>query len=165
VGFALAILVSALAWTFTLRPEALGGPASYVMVRGVSMVPTYHTGDLVVVHRRAAYGPGDLVAYRIPGGDVGAGTVVIHRIVGGSGRSGFVVKGDNNLAPDDWRPRNADVVGKAWFVLPRAGTLLAFLHAPLPLASLAAGVTVALIAVPRGPGRKTRAGRRRRPRP
>ena len=162
VAFALAILVSAVAWTFTLRPQALGGPSSYVMVRGESMVPTYHTGDLVILHRQAAYEPGDIVAYRVPSGDVGAGTVVIHRIVGGSGGSGFVVKGDNNPVPDDWRPRDADVVGKAWFVLPRMGTLLAFLHAPLPLASLAAGAAVALIAFPAGTDRKAPRGRHRR---
>jgi len=119
------------------------------------MVPTYHTGDLVVVRRRSAYEKGDVVAYRIPSGDVGAGTVVFHRIVGGSSRKGFLMQGDNNPVPDDWHPRDADIVGRSWLVFPRAGTLLAFLHDPLPLASLAAGVAVALIVVP---GKKRREG-------
>lgn len=145
--FALAILAAALAWMFTLRPESLGGPAGYVMVRGVSMLPTYHSGDLVIVQKEASYTRGEIIAYRIPEGDVGGGIVVIHRIVGGAPEEGFVLQGDNNPAPDDWRPKVADIIGSAWLVIPRGGAFLGLLRAPLLLASLAAGVAVAFLLV------------------
>jgi signal peptidase len=157
VALAVVGLSLALAWTFTLRPESLGGPADYVMVQGISMEPTFHTGDLIVVWQEDSYRIGDVVAYRVPEGDVGAGSIVIHRIVGGSARSGFVVRGDNNAGPDDWRPLPSDILGKARFRIPALGKVLAFLHAPLPLASLAAGIAVALMVVP-GNKRQRRAG-------
>ena len=137
------------AWTVTLRPQSLGGPASYVMVRGMSMLPTYHHGDLVILRRANSYSKGDVVGYRIPRGQIGQGLVVIHRIVGGSAPRGFVMRGDNNAAPDDWHPTPRDIVGKPWVRVPRVGVALAFLHAPLPLAGLGSGMVAALLLVPR----------------
>jgi signal peptidase I len=160
-----AAVVAALAWALVLRPQALGGPAGYVMVRGISMNPTYRTGDLVVTRPEPSYRRGDVVAYRVPKGEVGEGIVVIHRIVGGSARDGYVLQGDNNDSPDDWRPKRADVLGRAWLLLPRAGLVLGWLHAPLPLASLAAGVAIAMVLVPAGGEeavRPSRGPRRRR---
>ena len=49
------------------------------------------------------------------------------------------------------------VLGRDWLLIPRAGALLAFLHAPLPMASLAAGITVALLALPPAKARRKRA--------
>jgi signal peptidase len=144
----LAVLIVGTAWAFTLRPQSLGGPAGYVMVRGVSMLPTYHTNDLVITRPRSSYAKGDIVAYRVPKGQVGAGIVVIHRIIGGSGRTGYLLQGDNNPAPDDWRPKSADIVGKAWILGPQAGKLLLLLHAPIALASVAAGIAIAIVVVP-----------------
>jgi signal peptidase len=144
----LAVAALCATWAVILRPDSLGGPAGYVMVRGVSMRPTYHTGDLVITRQERTYRKGDVVAYRVPEGQVGEGIIVIHRIVGGSARNGYVVKGDNNPAPDDWHPHPQDVKGKAWLVVPRAGDALAWLHAPVPLASIAAGIAVAVVLVP-----------------
>jgi signal peptidase len=138
---------AALAWALTLRPQSLGGPVDYVMVQGVSMEPTFHTGDLVLTWREDSYRKGEVVAYRVPQGEVGAGSIVIHRIVGGSAQRGFVMQGDNNAVPDDWHPRPGDILGKARLRIPRFGTIFTFLHAPLPLASLGAGIAVALLLV------------------
>jgi hypothetical protein len=64
------------------------------------------------------------------------------------------MQGDNNPAPDDWHPKAGDILGTAWMSVPRLGAVLAFLHSPLPLASLAAGIAVALVLVPAQQGRK-----------
>jgi signal peptidase len=147
--FASAIALAALAgWFFLLRPVALGGPTGYVMVRGVSMNPTYHSYDLVLTQRRSSYKKGDVVAYHVPKGEIGAGMIVIHRITGGSAEAGYIIKGDNNPDVDPWHPKPKDIVGKAWALAPQAAKVLVFLHAPVPLASLAAGIAVAVVLVP-----------------
>src|SRR5205823_1771413 len=141
-------LVLASAWAFALRPTSLGGPAGYVMVRGVSMLPTYVGGDLIITHKATSYSKGEIVAYKVPKGDFGAGIVVIHRIIGGNAKDGFFIQGDNNGWRDDWRPKPKDIVGKAWVRLPRMGLILAFLHSPLPMASLAAAFVIVFVLFP-----------------
>ena len=110
------VVAAGILWAAELRPERLGGTTDYVMVQGVSMLPTYRSGDLVLVRPAAGYGVGDIVAYRVPAGEVGAGLTVIHRIVGGSAARGFITKGDNNADVDDWHPKGSDVEGAPWFV-------------------------------------------------
>ena len=106
-------------WAVTLRPQVLGGGAMYIVVRGNSMEPTYQTGDLVIVESAATFAVGDVVAYRVPSGEIGEGHVIVHRIVSGDATTGFGVRGDNNNAPDPWTPRIDDIAGKAWY--PGAG--------------------------------------------
>jgi signal peptidase len=129
-------LVAALLW-FCL-PQSLGGRASWVMVSGTSMLPRFHTGDLVLVEHQSGYHVGEVVAYRVPKGQVGAGHVVIHRIIGGNGTTGWRVQGDNRTAPDLWNPTNHDVIGAKQLRIPNAWLVLRFLHAPLFLGLLAA---------------------------
>jgi len=140
-------------WTVVLRPQALGGPTLYIVVRGSSMLPTYQTGDLVVVESAAAYTVGDIVAYRVPGGEIGEGHVVVHRIAGGDPTEGFIVEGDNNNSPDPWTPRLADIAGKAWLMVPGLGRLIAYVHQPIIAAGLAAAVMVSLMLARPSPAR------------
>jgi len=128
------LVAMCLTWVLLLRPGFLGGPASYIMVSGVSMEPTLRSGDLVVVRKQESYTTGDLVAFDVKGG------VVIHRIVGGSAEEGFVVQGDNKRRPDSWRPRAEQVRGSMWFRAPGGGRAIAFLRQPLVLAALLAGL-------------------------
>jgi signal peptidase len=139
---ALAVLVTG--WALVLRPAALGGPVSYIVVRGTSMLPAYATGDLVIVRSSPAYQVGEVVAYRIPDGQLGHGQIVIHRIVGG-GPNGFRMRGDNNDAVDPWTPRQSDMVGAAWVSFPGLGRALVLLHQPALLAALAAAIAVLLV--------------------
>src|SRR6266849_6951728 len=125
-GIALAVLVC-LFWAQYLRPQSLGGRAAYVLVSGKSMLPRYHTGDLVLVEQQPDYHVGQLVAYRVPKGDPMAGAQVIHRIVGGDAQRGFVVQGDNRTAPDVWRPKAGDIVGAKALRVPNAILTLQFL--------------------------------------
>ena len=119
-------------------PQALGGRADWVMVTGTSMLPRFHTGDLVLVERRSSYHVGQVVAYRIRKGEIGAGHVVIHRIVGGNGRTGWTLQGDNRTAPDLWHPTNADVLGAKTLRIPDAWFVLRIFHMPVLLALFAA---------------------------
>ena len=149
-------------WAFTLRPQVLGGPAVFVAVRGSSMLPTYEHGDLVVVQSAAAYKVGEVVAYRVPAGEIGAGKIVIHRIVAGDATHGFTLQGDHNTAPDPWHPRRTDMVGIATFRLSSAGRLISLVQQPVILAGLAGAIVVTVfLARPAGPTTRTRRVRRR----
>lgn len=131
-----AAAVASLLW-FAL-PQGLGGRAGWVLVSGTSMLPRLHTGDLVLVEHQSSYRVGEVVAYRVPKGQVGAGHVVIHRIVGGNGRTGWRMQGDNRTAPDLWHPTNHDVIGARQLRIPNAWFVLRIFHMPVLLALLAA---------------------------
>jgi len=128
-------LVAALLW-FCL-PQTLGGRAGWVLVSGTSMLPHLDTGDLVLVEHQSSYHVGEVVAYRVPKGQVGAGFVVIHRIVGGNGTTGWAMKGDNRTAPDLWNPTNHDVIGSKLLRIPDAWFVLRVFHMPILLALFA----------------------------
>jgi len=132
-------------WMVVLRPQALGGPAAYLVVRGDSMLPTYESGDLIILHSSSAYAIGDAVAYRVPRGEFGEGHLVLHRIVGGDENAGFVLEGDNNPAPDPWQPKQVDVVGRTWIAVPKVGAVIAWARQPLILGALAASMAVAFV--------------------
>ncbi|HET7572482.1 MAG TPA: signal peptidase I [Gaiellaceae bacterium] len=134
------------AWLWWGLPQTIGGRADWVMVSGWSMEPRYHTGDLVLVDRQSSYHAGQVIAYRVPKGDVGAGSVVIHRIVGGDGETGFTVQGDNRTAPDLWHPKTSDVIGAKTLRVPHAFAVVKWLHSPLLLGLLASFVVFAKVA-------------------
>jgi signal peptidase I len=139
-------LVGACLW-FAL-PQGLGGRSAWVLVSGTSMLPRLHTGDLVLVEHQSSYHVGEVVAYRVPKGDVGAGHVVIHRIIGGNGKTGWRLEGDNRTAPDLWYPTNHDVVGAKQLRIPHAWLLLRIFHMPVLLALFAAFAVFLWIALP-----------------
>jgi signal peptidase len=145
----LLLVAAAGTWVLVLRPTSLGGPATYIVIRGDSMDPTYATGDLVILEQAASYGPGDIVAYRVPAGELGAGLAVVHRIVSGTAESGFTLRGDNNPAPDPWSPRGGDVVGRSVVWLPGVGRVVAALRQPAVLAALCAALIVTLFMMPK----------------
>jgi len=136
-------------WFTSLRPQKLGGPTTYVTIKGTSMLPTYDPGDLVVTRKASSYAKGDTVAFKVRKGDFGAGAVVIHRIIGGSAKEGFVLQGDNNPASDPWRPQPSDIAGRPMFRVPKLGLVLGFLHAPVPLAALATAIAVVFVLFPK----------------
>jgi signal peptidase I len=145
-GARLAVSVTVVAlWMVLLRPQALGGPAAYLVVRGDSMLPTYESGDLLILHATSDYVFGDVIAYKVPKGEFGEGHLVLHRIVGGDQSSGFVLEGDNNPAPDPWQPKPVDVVGRPWVALPRVGAVIAWARQPIILGALAASMMVAFV--------------------
>jgi signal peptidase I len=139
-----AFLALAALWLVTLRPQWLGGPALYLVVRGDSMLPAFHDGDLVVVMAGTSYNVGEAVAYRVPAGEIGSGLIVVHRIVE-VGDDSFVIRGDNNPAPDPTRPAQGDFVGRVTLSIPGLGALIALLLDPVVSAGLAAALVVMVL--------------------
>ena len=58
----LAIIGLFAAWFVAFGPANLGGPATYVVVDGTSMEPTFVDGDLAVVHKSDRYRTGDVLS-------------------------------------------------------------------------------------------------------
>jgi signal peptidase I len=137
-GFVAVLLI----WGVALRPQAFGGSALYIVVRGDSMLPTYATGDLLILGPKDAYQVGDVVGYRVPDGELGEGLVVVHRIIGGDASDGFILKGDNNPAPDPWSPRAGDISGAPSVSVPAVGRLIAWIQQPVIAGALAASLMV-----------------------
>jgi signal peptidase I len=147
-------LVLCLAFAAVAWPTSLGGATSYVKVSGGSMLPKLHTGDLVVTRSVGRYQIGDVIAYRVPEGDIASGLLVLHRIVGGSASKGYITRGDNRDSSDTWRPRAGDVIGEKWIVLPGGGDAMGSVRSPFALAAfaalLAAGAATLLLRRPVG---------------
>ena len=143
----LVILLIAVA-AFAIWPVRLGGATSYIIIKGTSMEPKFHTGDLAVLRAQDSYRTGDIVAYRIPHGNAGGGHLVIHRIIGRS-HGGFLMQGDNRNTPDSWYPKPSDVLGKFRILVPIPGMQF---WAFLPWVCCAAiGLAVMWILWPRRP--------------
>lgn len=124
-------LVGVVALAVLVWPSSLGGCTTLTIVSGLSMEPTYSTGDLVVA-RCGEPAVGDVVVYAPPGID---GTRVIHRVVGGDA-DGWVAQGDNNDFLDPWTPSSERVLGIARWHVPGIGTIGGMLLNPLTWASL-----------------------------
>ena len=135
-------LVLVVTWMAFLRPTWLGGPATFVLVRGDSMLPTYQNGDLLLALAQPGYSVGDAVAYRVPASEVGAGHLVIHRIVEIQADGSFVFQGDNNPAVDPWRISSTDLAGHVAVRLPGVGKAMTLLLSPTILGGLAAAAVV-----------------------
>lgn len=136
-------------WWFTFGPAALGGPATFAVVDGRSMEPTYHFGDLVVARTQDSYGIGDVVVFPSTNGKV-----IIHRIVSGNADDGWTTRGDNNDRDDAWVLPNEGILGAEWFVVPEVGhSLLWTQRHPWLFAGGVGTVVLALAAItgrPRG---------------
>ncbi|MGD0167488.1 MAG: S24 family peptidase [Gaiellaceae bacterium] len=150
----LALAVAAVGWIF-FAPTQLGGSTSYMIIRGVSMHPTIHAGDLVIVRKQSSYPVGAVVAYR----DTLSKQTILHRIVARSGDK-YVFQGDNrktNPHPDAFRPTKAQLMGTKWILIPYAGRALAWIQVPTNAALFAIGAVI----LAAGGGASTK--RKRRP--
>lgn len=158
IGVEIAIIVLIAGLALAVWPTALGGSTTLTVVHGNSMRGTLDNGDLAIVRSADSYDVGDIIAYRIPKGQVATGRVIIHRIVDVNDK-GFVTRGDNRDADDAWFPTASDVVGRVvaqvpipagdlfWRILPWSfgaligGGLIMLLWPRTPATSLAAVVT------------------------
>ncbi len=117
-------------------PTSMGGPASYVIVDGRSMLPTYEDGDLVIARERSTYSPGDVIVYDAP---IDSQFNVIHRIVEAAD-GGFVTQGDNMDKADGWIAPHETIYGSAWLHVPNGGIAITLLRRPAVIAALLMGL-------------------------
>jgi len=147
--FSLALLVAA--WAL-FAPPALGGKISLVVTDGISMLPHFHGGDVVLLYKESSYHVGEVAGYH--NGQLGV--VVMHRIVAiNDGHYAF--KGDNNNFVDSYEPTKSQIVGAEWLHLAGAGRYMLDLRDPF-VAAIALGMLSLYSFSPRS---KTRRQRRR----
>jgi signal peptidase I len=151
VGF-LALVVGVVGWIY-FAPTQLGGSTSYMIIRGVSMNPSIHSGDLVIIRKRSSYPIHTVVAYR----DTLTKQNILHRIIAIKGDH-YTFKGDNNPSPDAFQPTKAQLMGEKWIQIPYAGSALAWVQVPRNAAILA----IAAILLAASGGAATQRRRRRK---
>ncbi|MGC1908844.1 MAG: signal peptidase I [Candidatus Dormiibacterota bacterium] len=114
-----------------LAPPVLGGSTSYVITDGISMLPRYHAGDLVLLREQSSYHVGEVAGYH----NLQLGVTVMHRII--AIKSGhYYFKGDNNNFIDTYHPTASKIVGAEWVHLPGWGNFILMLRAPFVTAVL-----------------------------
>jgi signal peptidase I len=134
LNWGLFVTILLVAWLLA-GPTQVGGSASYVIVDGRSMEPTYNHGDLVIAKATSSYEPGEIIVYDAP---VDARFNVIHRIVATT-EGGYVTQGDNMARPDGWIAPHGTIHGAAVLHIPRGGALVTFLRQPAVVLGLLAG--------------------------
>jgi len=131
-----------------------GGPVSWHVTNGTSMLPAISKGALVVVHRKAAYDEGDVVAYHSRRLD----STVLHRVAGFRGDR-MIMQGDNNDFLDPESPLPSDALGSEVFQIPGVGAVLAWLGHPWILGAGALLAAGALLLTSPGSSPRRRAAR------
>jgi len=106
------LALSALALGPTFLP-AITGSDHFILAEGVgsSMLPTIHDGDYLVIDTTPeSIELGDIIVYKHNNELIG------HRVIKITSE-GYIVKGDNNPAPDPWIVRPEDVIGEVEWVI------------------------------------------------
>ena len=121
VAFVILLVVG---WWF-FAPTKIGGTTRYVVTKGTSMEPLFHSGDLAIVRPTGQYKVGDIVAYW----STLLHTVALHRIIAIHGDR-YTFKGDNNHFIDPTHPTRSLLLGKLWIHVPHGGVWLNLFHTP-----------------------------------
>ena len=127
---ALGLIVLGCLW-FYFAPVPLGGSTTYVVTKGISMEPRFHTGDLALVRSQSSYHVGEVVAYH----NKMLHTVVLHRIIGREGAR-YIFKGDNNNFVDPEHPAASQLIGALWLHVPGVGGRLQSIRSPALVGAL-----------------------------
>ena len=142
-----ALVLTVLAAWF-LWPASLGGSSRFIVVEGQSMEPTFHLGDLVLLHVGTAPRIGNVIVFRIPHGEPAAGLLIIHRIIGRRDDGTFVTQGDNRRTPDQFHIHRSDIMGSPRRSIPHLGRIIGLLSNPM-IVGIAAGLLGTLLLWPR----------------
>ena len=146
IDVAALVLTVLAAWS--LWPASLGGSSRFIVVEGQSMEPTFHLGDLVLLHVGTAPQIGNVIVFRIPRGEPAAGLLIIHRIIGRRDDGTFVTQGDNRRTPDPFHIHRSDILGSPSRSIPHLGRFIGLLSSPM-IVAIAAGLLSTLLLWPR----------------
>jgi signal peptidase len=122
IGGALLLVVIALALVLIVVPKIAG--ATPLTVLTTSMEPKYPPGTLIYVLpvKTKDIHIGGVITYQIESGNP---AVISHRVIAinspASGKRTFILKGDNNSAPDIAPVIPAQVKGRLWYSVPLMG--------------------------------------------
>lgn len=116
MGWLLLVIVAYFAW-----PSQWGGGTTYVVVKGTSMQPNFHTGDIVLARKTSDHEVGDILVYAVPQEYNGAGKLIMHRLKSITDQGRYVIQGDNRDEPDQFDVGPEDVVGVARIHIPKLG--------------------------------------------
>jgi signal peptidase I len=130
----LRLIVIALVWIWVM-PRAVGGLNTYTVVSGISMEPTFHTGDLIISRKAKQYKVGDVVTYKIPD-EKYKKFPIVHRVIGRTKDGVYEIQGDNQDHPDSWSIPATNIVGTKVFMIPKGGFALGYARNPIGLALL-----------------------------
>jgi signal peptidase len=116
-----------LALAYFAWPLQWGGGTTWVVVKGTSMQPNFHTGDIVIARKDSHHEIGDILVYRVPEEYMGAGKLIMHRLKAVREDGTYVIQGDNRDTPDAFIVGPQDVVGVERVHIPRVGTFMRLL--------------------------------------
>jgi signal peptidase I len=119
---------SIISLTFVILILRFSSVLSFNIILTGSMEPAIKPGDMIVTINDKYLQPkiNDVVIYE---GKRFSGEVVApfaHRIIGGSEKTGWILKGDANPAPDIQKPTSIDILGVVIATIPNAGNILNF---------------------------------------
>ncbi len=140
-----AVNVSYFALRFYLASEV-----PFVVVNGLSMQPTYYTGDLILVkgvENKSTIQVNDVIVYY----QSSLNELVIHRVVTVihvGNQVQFKTQGDNPLTnplPDPWIVRESDLDGVVLYRIPYVGSVFEFMTSPAVRASTAVLLIILIV--------------------
>lgn len=145
MAWVLVLVGLSLGWWCHLRPAALGGPVSLMIVSGESMLPGMESGDLAILRESPSYDVGDVVGFEVASAaGESTGSMVIHRIVDQVDGT-FITRGDNNDWNDPWDPSPDAVTGRLWATVGDAGSVLTVLRQPVLLGAVLSAVVTFMV--------------------
>jgi signal peptidase I len=150
-----ALLLLAGAFWLWLAPPKIGGRSTYVITSGISMEPSFRTGDLAIVRPASHYRVGEVVAYH----STLLHVMVLHRIIAVHGGR-YTFKGDHNHFIDPTHPTRTELVGALWIHVPGGGAIFSWLHSPVVAAVLCGFVALLFVGTGETKRRRRRRGNR-----
>lgn len=124
------MMLVAVALLLVAWPAWLGGPFGLTVVSGISMEPTYHTGDVVLtVKSYSGYEIGDVIVYTVE--IEGTRGSVIHRVTGVNPDGTYRTQGDNKKFADPWPVQPDMIRGRVLALIPQGLKALSVLRSPM----------------------------------